>query len=143
VTKRRAGTEAADLYAAATRFIRVYQFRSRDQALRYGLTVAQAYALDLLIATDGDTLNGLAAGLRLDKSTTSRIVSGMEQAGLIQWSRPDHDRRAKLIVASHDGRAKYQRLRRSIVAANGRWLKRYSPRERRAIIRALSELADR
>jgi hypothetical protein len=38
--------DAADLYDAATAFIRIYQFRDRDQALRLGLTVVQAYALD-------------------------------------------------------------------------------------------------
>ena len=143
MTKRRAPSDAAELYAAATRFIRLYQFRSRDHALRYGLTVAQAYALDLLIESKGDTLGGLAAGLRLDKSTASRIVSGMEKAGLIEWSRQEDDLRAKRIVASRSGRTKYQRLRRAIIASNARWLANYSPRERRAIIRALNELATR
>jgi DNA-binding MarR family transcriptional regulator len=135
--------DAEALYDAATRFIRLYQFRDREQALRFGLTVAQAYALDLLISSDGDTLTGLAARLRLDKSTTSRIVSGMEEAGLIAFTRPDHDRRAKQLVASTEGRKRYRRLRHAIVRANAALLKTYRPRERSAVIRALNELADR
>lgn len=135
--------DAGALYDAATRFIRLYQFRDRDQALQFDLTVAQAYALDLLTASGGSTLKELAAGLRLDKSTTSRIVSGMEKAGLIEWSRPEHDRRAKHLVASAKGKRQYTRLREAIVLDNARLLKTYQPRERRAVIRALNELADR
>ena len=44
--------DAAELYDAATAFIRMYQFRDRDQALRFGLTVAQAYALEVLLSRD-------------------------------------------------------------------------------------------
>ena len=84
---------AAELYAAATAFIRIYQFRDRDQALRFGLTVVQAYTLDILLATGGVGLTRLAQALRLDKSTTSRVVSGMTRHGLIEWSHAKHDRR--------------------------------------------------
>src|SRR2546422_5618125 len=80
--------DAAELYDAATAFIRIYQFRDRDQALRLGLTVVQAYALDILLSGDGQRLTGLAAALQLDKSTTSRIVAGMKRHGLVEWSRP-------------------------------------------------------
>jgi DNA-binding MarR family transcriptional regulator len=135
--------DAEALYTAATDFIRLYQFRGRDQALKFGLTVAQAYALDLLIGSGGATLNELAAGLRLDKSTTSRIVSGMAKHRLVEWSRPEHDLRAKQIVASADGRRRYARLRRAKIADNVRLLKSYSPSARRAVISALGELAQR
>jgi ABC-type antimicrobial peptide transport system, permease component len=87
--------DAAQLYAAATAFIRIYQFRDRDQALRFGLTVVQAYTLDILLGTGGVGLTRLAQALRLDKSTTSRVVSGMTRHGLIEWSRAKHDRRAR------------------------------------------------
>ena len=135
--------DAADLYQAATAFIRIYQFRDRDQALRFGLTVVQAYALDILLTTGGQGLNALAAALRLDKSTTSRIVSGIARHGLVQWSRPEHDRRAKQIVASSEGKRRSDRLRRAIVRDNARLLVSYSPADRRAAIAILQQLADR
>ncbi|HEU5219583.1 MAG TPA: hypothetical protein VFU23_13065, partial [Gemmatimonadales bacterium] len=78
--------------------------------------------------------------LRLDKSTASRVVAGMERNGLVQWSRPAHDLRAKVIVASQEGRRRYQRLRTSITRANARLLKAYRPAERRAVITALERL---
>jgi DNA-binding MarR family transcriptional regulator len=135
--------DAAALYAASTAFIRVYQFRDRDQALRFGLTVVQAYALDLLIANRGLGLTALAESLRLDKSTASRVVAGMERHRLVEWSRPAHDRRAKVIVASREGKRRYQRLRSSITRANARLLKAYSPAQRRAVISMLERLTRR
>ncbi len=57
--------DAAELYDAATAFIRIYQFRDRNQALRLGLTVVQAYALDILLSGDGQRLTGLAEALQL------------------------------------------------------------------------------
>ncbi len=135
--------DAAALYEAATAFIRIYQFRDRDQALRFGLTVVQAYTIDILLSSRGDSLTGLARALRLDKSTMSRVISGMTKRGLVEWSRPAQDRRAKRIVASPEGRRRYQRLRRAIVKDNVRLLASYTPAARRAVITALRQLAQR
>jgi DNA-binding MarR family transcriptional regulator len=135
--------DAAALYDAATAFIRIYQFRDRDQALRQGLTVVQAYALDILLSGDGQGLTGLAQALHLDKSTTSRVVSGMTRHGLVEWSRPDNDRRAMWIVASAEGTRRYQRLRRAIVRENARLLASYAPAARRAVIKVLWQLVER
>lgn len=135
--------DAAELYAAATAFIRIYQFRDRDQALRFGLTVVQAYTLDILLSTGGRGLTGLALALRLDKSTTSRVISGMTKHSLVEWSRPEHDRRAKQIVASAEGKRRYERLRRAIVEDNARLLASYPPEARQAAITILRQLADR
>lgn len=135
--------DAAALYEAATKFIRIYQFRNRDQALKYGLTVVQAYALEILLSGGPQGINGLAAALRLDKSTTSRVVAGMTRKRLVQWTRPEQDRRAKHIVPSAEGKRRYQQLRRAIVAANARLLDSYSPTARRGAINILHQLAER
>lgn len=135
--------DAAQLYEAATAFIRIYQFRDRDHALRLGLTVVQAYALDILLAGDGQTLTDLARALQLDKSTASRIVAGMSRRGLVEWSRHEHDRRAMSIVASAEGKRRYERLRRAIVRENARLLASYPPAARRAAITILRQLVDR
>jgi len=135
--------DAAALYDAATAFIRFYQFRDRDQALRLGLTVVQAYALDTLLAAGGQRLTGLADALQLDKSTTSRIVAGMKRRGLVEWSRPEHDRRAMWIVPSAEGKRRYERLRRAIVRENARLLASYPPPGRRAALKILRQLVDR
>jgi DNA-binding MarR family transcriptional regulator len=135
--------DAAALYDAATAFIRVYQFRDRDQALRLGLTVVQAYALDFLLKGDGQRLTELAEALQLDKSTTSRVVSGMKRHGLVDWSRPADDRRAIRIVATSEGKQRYGRLRRALVQENVLLLSSYPPAQRRAVITILGQLVER
>ena len=134
---------AAELFDAATAFIRFYQFRDRNAVLSSGLTVSQSYTLGILISTAGSSLNALAAGLRLDKSTTSRIVAGMSRHGLVEWSRIERDRRELRIVASVEGRRRYARHRRAIERENARLLASYSPSGQRAIITALRRLTER
>jgi DNA-binding MarR family transcriptional regulator len=134
---------AEALYDAATAFIRFYQFRDRGQALRFGLTVVQAYALDILLSSGGQSLTSLAQALQLDKSTTSRVVSGMTARALVEWSRPENDGRAMWIVASADGKRRYAALRRAIVRENGRLLASYSSSARRAAIKLLRDLTER
>ena len=135
--------DAAALYDAATAFIRAYQFRDRDQALRQGLTVVQAYALDFLRRSDGQRLTELAEALQLDKSTTSRVVAGMKRRGLVDWSHPADDRRAIRIVATSEGKQRYERLRRAIVRENVRLLSPYSATARRAALMILEQLVER
>jgi DNA-binding MarR family transcriptional regulator len=135
--------DAAELYDAATAFIRTYQFRDRDRALRFDLTVVQAYALDILLSADGQSLTQLAQALHLDKSTMSRIISGMTRRGLAEWSRSQHDRRVKRIIASREGRRRYTRLRQAIVRENARLLASYPAAARRSAIRILWQLVRR
>jgi DNA-binding MarR family transcriptional regulator len=135
--------DATDLYAAATAFIRLYQFRDRNQALRFGLTVVQAYTIDLLVASGTLTLTNIAAALRLDKSTMSRAIAGMARRGLVAWSRAPDDARVKAIVATAEGRRRYVRLRDAIIADNARLLAAYTPGQRRAIVSSLRQLAER
>lgn len=100
----------------------------------------QAYALDLLLKSDGQRLTELAAGLQLDKSTTSRVVAGMKRHGLVEWSHPAEDRRAIAIIATAEGRQRYERLRKAIVRENTRLLASYAPSARRVAIAILEQL---
>jgi DNA-binding MarR family transcriptional regulator len=132
--------DAAALFDAATAFIRFYQFRDRNTVLKSGLTVVQSYTLGILVALDGASLTELAERLQLDKSTASRVISGMTKHGLVESSHPEHDKRAKHIIASSDGRRRYAHHRRAIERENARLLASYTPAARRAVINALRQL---
>jgi hypothetical protein len=80
------------------------------------------------------------AALQLDKSTTSRIIAGMERSRLIEWSRPEYDQREKHIMASREGKKRYTRMRTAIVRQNEELLAEYSPAGRKAVIKALQQL---
>ena len=105
--------------------------------------MVQAYALDILLRHDGQRLTELAAALQLDKSTASRVVAGMKRHGLVEWSRPAEDRRAISIVATAEGKRRYERLRQAIVRENTRLLASYAPAARRAAITILEQLVQR
>jgi DNA-binding MarR family transcriptional regulator len=62
---------------------------------------------------------------------------------LVEWSEPEHDRRTMWIVASTEGKRRYEQLRRSIVRENARLLASYSPAARRSAIDILRQLAER
>jgi len=57
------------------------------------ISVGEAHALREIAREAGITQNGLAKRMRLDKSTTSRLVSMLEQRGWIERRRSKTDKR--------------------------------------------------
>ena len=92
--------DAVALHEAVADLVRVYQFRDRDRICCHDISVTQCHALETLVEHGPLRLGDLTQRLFLDKSTTSRIVAGMKRHGLVEWSRPEHDRRSMWIVAS-------------------------------------------
>lgn len=71
---------------------------------RFGLTPQQFWALVFLLERDGPTLTQLCERLRADAPTTSRIVSGLRQRGLVRPLRDPADRRRTLLRLTAAGR---------------------------------------
>lgn len=132
--------DAGDLYAAMTELLRLYQFRDRDRLGYHGLTITQCYVVDSLERTGPSTLGALAAFLRLDKSTASRIVSGMIRKGLVRRGSDPGDGRAVRLEATALARRRYARVRRDIIAENTRLLEEFPPPTRRSLIRLIERL---
>jgi DNA-binding MarR family transcriptional regulator len=125
-------------------FIRFYQFRDRDRAVKQGLTVAQCHVLDSLLEHGPLSLNALSARLHLDKSTTSRIVGAMQQRGLAKRARHPQDARAVVITPTREGRRRYERVVDDIVAQDCELLTAYSAATRHRLVflmRSLTRLA--
>jgi DNA-binding MarR family transcriptional regulator len=68
------------------------------------VAVAEAHALLELSREAGLTQNGLAARLRLDKSTVSRIVTLLERRGWVERRRDKGDARMVHVHVTLDGR---------------------------------------
>ena len=58
--------QAAELYAALSDLIRVYQFRDRDRICCHDLSVSQCYALEAVAKQGPMTVNDLAGHLYLE-----------------------------------------------------------------------------
>jgi DNA-binding MarR family transcriptional regulator len=123
-----------------TDFLRFYQFRDRDRLGYYGLTITQHYVLDVLIQRGAITLNVLAADIRLDKSTLSRVVDGLERKQAAKRIANPADGRSTLIRITRSGRERRERAVSNLVAENAKVLSGFTPATRRQFATLISAL---
>ena len=133
--------EAVDLHRALTDLIRVYQFRDRDRVCCFDISVTQSHALDRLRSVGPLTLNELAAALYLEKSTTSRIVDGLERKGYVERQAHPDDGRRILLDLTAPGARLIERVEEDLVREETSLLAHFSPEERRTITRGVQLLA--
>jgi DNA-binding MarR family transcriptional regulator len=88
------------------------------------------------------TLNELAAGLYLDKSTTSRVVDALERKEYARRKVHPADGRAVRVELSHRGRGLVQRIEDDLAMRHAGLLAEFSPDVRQAAIRLLSQLTE-
>ena len=69
-----------------------------------GVTLPQCHALMALEEEEGVSLNELAGKLRLDTSTTSRIINGLVKQQLVERIIPPENRRAVSLTMTEQGR---------------------------------------
>jgi DNA-binding MarR family transcriptional regulator len=62
-------------------------------------------------APEGLRMNEIAGRILYSKSGFTRVVDGMEKAGLVRRVRPEHDRRSILILLTAEGRETMERAR--------------------------------
>ena len=133
--------DAADLHAALSELIRVYQFRDRDLICCHDLSVTQCHALEVIGSGGPLSMNELAAKLYLDKSTTSRVVDALERKGYAVREPNPEDRRALLLTTTDEGISILERVRGEIIAEEKRLLADFEPAVRREMTRLISRLA--
>src|SRR5277367_209349 len=97
---------AARLRVAVTRLNR----KLRQQALA-GLSPAQASALGTLNRLGSPTLGELAAAEQVQPPTVTRLVTSLENAGLVARETDGDDRRVVRVRITADGRRNLQRIR--------------------------------
>lgn len=97
--------DGRELAGALSELIRVVQFRDRDRACCYDVSVSQCYALKGVVATGRMTVNDLAAHLYLDKSTTSRLAQSLVEKGYLVRERDESDGRMVHLVPTPAGAA--------------------------------------
>jgi DNA-binding MarR family transcriptional regulator len=120
----RASAVADRLHSAAIHLLR--RVRRRDAAL--GVGPAALSALSVLVFGGPRSLSRLATAEQVRLPTMSRIVAGLERAGLARRAPDPRDRRASVIHATSRGRATLHRGRRRRVAALADLLAPLGPR---------------
>ncbi len=133
--------DAVALYDALSELTRVYSFRDRDRICCFDVSVSQCYALEEIVRRGGPTLNELAAHLYLDKSTTSRVVDGLERKGYAVRAPHPEDRRAVNVRPTPEGERLLASIRGSILAEEKDLISGLDPAVRRALPVLLRRLA--
>src|SRR5260370_38291879 len=121
-SKRRAGGEAFEtadrLHSAAIHLLRRLRVRERES----GIGPAQLSALSVLVLGGGPRSLGELAGAGQGRPPTmSRIVAGLERAGLVRRHTTECRRRGRLVPSRKGGKvrpAEPKHPRRRMVAAH-------------------------
>ena len=129
--------DASTVYDVMTELLRIYQFRDRDRVASHGLTVTQAYALDIILRRGTMTAKELAQELALDKSTVSRLVDAMDANDLVERNGHPRDARSEVLRASPLGKRLYAAFRRNVVRENIDVLRGLAPAQRATLIATL------
>lgn len=108
--------EAEALHAAVSDLVRIYQFRDRDKICCYDISVTQCYALEALVERGPSRSQALAEVLRLDKSTTTRVVDALVRKSYVERLPDPEDARAVSLRVTPDGRKLYERINSELIA---------------------------
>lgn len=138
---RLASKDALALQDALTDLIRVVQFRDRDRACCYELSVSQCYALRAVVQDGPLSVNDLAGALVLDKSSASRLARGLVEGGLVRRIADPDDARAVHLEATAAGRALHERIAQDLAREYGSLLADFSDAERARVVEAVRRLA--
>ena len=132
--------DALHLSGALSELIRVIQFRDRDRACCYDVSVSQCYALKGVVEARAMTVNDLAAHLYLDKSTASRIANGLVDKGLLVRERDADDGRVVQLVATQEGHDVFSKIEQDQMVEYAEMLSDFDPEIRSAITRLVARL---
>jgi DNA-binding MarR family transcriptional regulator len=132
--------DARTLSERVGELIRVVQFRDRDRACCYGISVSQCYALKAVNDAGGLTVNELAGELFLDKSTASRVANGLVDRGLLARTRDPEDKRVVRLVATEPGTALHARIEEDLVVEYAQLLSDLDPNVRSAVSEVVGRL---
>ena len=119
--------------------------QARGQSSRGELTLAQYYLLAELEPGAALPACQLADAAGIAPSTATRLVDGLERAGLLRRSRSEADRRTVLVSLTDAGRESLKRKKREIARRRKRIYERLDPEERRQseqLLRHLAEVID-
>ena len=133
--------DAAELHAALTDLVRVYQFRDRKRICFHDVSVTQCYALSALVREGAPTLNELADELYLDKSTTSRVVDSLVRKGYARRHRTAEDGRVVRVKPTNQGVDLFVTIESHLIEQERRLIADFDPEVRQATARLIARLA--
>jgi DNA-binding MarR family transcriptional regulator len=133
--------DAEALHAAVSDLVRIYQFRDRDKICCYDVSVTQCYALEVLAERGPSRSHALAEALRLDKSTTTRVVDALVRKGYVERLPDPEDARAVSLRITREGRKLYEKINGELIEQQLDLLRDLDPRVRAGATELIQRLA--
>jgi MarR family 2-MHQ and catechol resistance regulon transcriptional repressor len=133
--------DAEALHAAVSDLVRIYQFRDRDKICCYDVSVTQCYALEVLAERGPSRSQALAEALRLDKSTTTRVVDALVRKGYVERLPDPEDARAVSLRITREGRKLYEKINGELIEQQLDLLRDLDPRVRAGATELIQRLA--
>jgi DNA-binding MarR family transcriptional regulator len=122
-------------------FIRLYGLLEQEYApCQYPLSPSQAHALQVIGATKSLPHYQLAAHLRLEKSTVSRLVNILVERGWVERTTNPLNRREKLLHLTDAGNTIFEEIQASASAKYHALWQRLPEKRRAQILDALTTL---
>ena len=135
--------DAARLQEAVQGLVRVLQFRDRDRACCYDLSVSQCYALEALVRVGPMTVTQLGDHLYLEKSTASRLAKGLLEKEIVRKRAPDADGRVVILQVTETGQRLARRVFNDLAQEYTELLEGFDPEVRSALPVLLDRLTAR
>ena len=132
--------DAAAFTEALQDLLRLYQFRDRERICCHDITVSECYALEALVRGGPQTLNQVAATLRLDKSTASRVIRSLEEKAYVRRTPHPGDGRAVQLVPSASGERLFNRIHQELEGRYRAMLAGFDAQTRQAVLAVVRRL---
>jgi DNA-binding MarR family transcriptional regulator len=132
--------DAARLQEALSELIRVLQFRDRDRACCYDLSVSQCHALQALIQNGPMTVTQLGSHLYLEKSTASRLAKALLEKELVRKRAPRDDGRVVILQVTESGHRLARKIMNDLSEEYRDLLEQFEPEVRAALPLLLDRL---
>ena len=133
--------DAEALQGAVARLVRLYQFRDRDRICCHDVSVTQSNALEVLAERGPMRSQALADSLRLDKSTTTRVVDALVRKRYVERYPDPEDGRALSLRVTRAGLALHERIARELVDQHVEVLRELDDETRAAVTGTVARLA--
>jgi DNA-binding MarR family transcriptional regulator len=143
-TKTRAARAAADGFDSAWEefVLAIRRRQARGQQSPDDLTLAQYYLLHPLEREPAVPLCQLAESAGIAAPTATRLVDGLEKAGVVSRERSQSDRRTVLVSLTAAGQRRLKRKHQQLARQRRQIYENLAPRERQQSERLLRHLAE-
>lgn len=134
---------AEELEHTLAAFIRAFGLHQGEQTpCGVNVSVSEAHALTELARTDGLTQGELVVFLKLEKSTVSRLVTGLGERGWLEREVHPSDGRAYLLKLTTEGKQKALQIAKARRAKFEALTRSLPETKRAAVLSALSTLVE-